>query len=103
VGDAQWQVLKDVIAQRKPVVIGINTSRTHAFSDGLTSGELEGMARSLGTEWTSRVKPAEALPLEFIAARIPEEEAFYGKLQALVWELIGACTRLHDQAGQTRE
>jgi hypothetical protein len=88
-GDAQWQVLKDVIAQRKPVVIGINTSRTHAFSDGLSSGELEGMARSLGTEWTSRVKPAEALPLEFIAARVPEEEAFYGKLQALVWDLIG--------------
>jgi hypothetical protein len=88
-GDAQWQVLKDVIAQRKPVVIGINTSRTHAFTDGLTAGELEGMTMSLGTEWTSRFKPAEALPLEFIAARVPEEEAFYGKLQALVWELIG--------------
>jgi hypothetical protein len=88
-GDAQWQVLKQVIAQRKPAVIGINTSRTHAFTDGLSSGELEGMAMSLGTEWTSRFKPAEALPLEFIAARIPEEEAFYGKLQALVWDLIG--------------
>lgn len=87
-GDAQWQVLKDVLAQRKPRVIGINTSRTHAFSDGLTSGELEGMTKALGTEWTSRFKPAEALPLELIAARIPEEEAFYGKLQALVWDLI---------------
>jgi Metallopeptidase family M24 len=88
-GDAQWQVLKDVLVQRKPRVIGINTSRTHAFSDGLSSGELEGMARSLGTEWTSRFRPAEALPLEFIAARIPEEEAFYRRLQGLVWDLIG--------------
>jgi hypothetical protein len=88
-GDAQWQVLKDVLVQRKPRVIGINTSRTHAFSDGLSSGEAEGMARSLGTEWTSRFRPAEALPLEFIAARIPEEEAFYRRLQGLVWDLIG--------------
>jgi hypothetical protein len=89
-GDAQWQVLKDVIEQRKPTVIGINTSRVFAFADGLSSGELEGMARSLGTEWTGRVRPAENLPVEFIAARLPEEEAFYGRLQALVG---------HDQAG----
>ena len=88
-GDAQWQVLKDVIEQRKPTVIGINTSRVFAFADGLSSGELEGMARSLGTEWTGRVRPAENLPVEFIAARLPEEEAFYGRLQALVWQLIG--------------
>ncbi|HEY5545082.1 MAG TPA: M24 family metallopeptidase [Gemmatimonadaceae bacterium] len=88
-GDAQWQVLKDVIAQRNPKVIGINTSRIFAFSDGLSSGEIEGMALSLGTEWTSRFTRAEALPVEFIAARLPEEEAFYGKLQALVWQLIG--------------
>jgi hypothetical protein len=88
-GDAQWQVLKDVIEQRKPTVIGINTSRVFAFADGLSSGELEGMAQSLGTEWTGRIRPAENLPVDFIAARLPEEEVFYGKLQALVWQLIG--------------
>jgi hypothetical protein len=87
-GDAQWQVLKDVLVQRRPRVIGVNTSRVFAFSDGLSSGEVEGMAMSLGTEWTSRFKAAEALPLEFIAARIPEEEVFYRRLQGLVWELI---------------
>jgi hypothetical protein len=88
-GDAQWKVLKDVIEQRKPNVIGVNISRTFAFTDGLTAGELEGMSEALGTQWTSKFKRAEALPLEFIAARLPEEEAFYGKLQALVWQLIG--------------
>ena len=88
-GDAQWQVLKDVLARRNPAVIGINSSRVFAFSDGLSSGEVEGMAIALGTEWTSRFRKAEALPLEFIAARIPEEEAFYRRLQNLVWQLIG--------------
>ncbi|HEX6316084.1 MAG TPA: M24 family metallopeptidase [Gemmatimonadaceae bacterium] len=87
-GDAQWLVLKDVIEQRKPQVIGINVSRTFAFTDGLTAGELEGMSEALGSSWTARFKRAEALPLEFIAARIPEEEQFYRRLQNLVWELI---------------
>ena len=88
-GDAQWQVLKDVLAKRNPKVIGINSSRVFAFSDGLSSGEVEGMAMALGNEWTSRFRKAEELPLEFIASRIPEEEAFYRRLQNLVWQLIG--------------
>jgi Xaa-Pro aminopeptidase len=87
-GDAQWQVLKDVIEQRKPSVIGINVSRTFAFTDGLTAGEYEGMSEALGTAWTAKFKRAEALPLEFIAARVPEEEQFYRRLQNLVWQLI---------------
>jgi hypothetical protein len=88
-GDAQWQVLREVIEARNPGVIGINISRTFAFTDGLTAGEYEGMSEALGTAWTSRFRRAEALPLEFIAARLPGEAEFYGKLQALVWELIG--------------
>lgn len=88
-GDAQWQVLKDVIEQRKPQVIGINVSRVFAFTDGLTAGELEGMSEALGPAWTAKFKRAEGLPLEFIASRLPEEEEFYRRLQSLVWELIG--------------
>jgi Xaa-Pro aminopeptidase len=88
-GDAQWQVLEDVIEQRKPQVIGVNISRTFAFTDGLTAGELEGMSEALGATWTSKFKRAESLPLEFIALRLPEEEAFYRRLQGVVWDLIG--------------
>jgi len=87
-GDAQWMVLKDVIEARNPKVIGINMSRIFAFTDGLSAGELEGMSEALGSTWTARFKRAEELPLDFIATRLPEEEAFYGRLQALVWQLI---------------
>jgi Xaa-Pro aminopeptidase len=58
-----------------------------AFSDGLSSGELQGMSAALGAKWTSRFRDAEGLPLELIAARLPEEEAFFRRMQALVWSL----------------
>lgn len=87
-GDEQWQALKKVIEDRKPRVIAINTSRTFAFADGLTSGELQGMTEALGSEWTSRFKPAEGLAVDFIATRLPEEDAFYRKLMGLVWNMV---------------
>lgn len=86
-GDEQWQMLVQVVDERKPKVIGINRSRVFAFTDGLSSGELEGMREALGGTWSARLKNAEALPLELIASRLPEEEAFFEKMNALVWQL----------------
>jgi Xaa-Pro aminopeptidase len=87
-GDAQWQVLKQTIEARNPRVIAIDRSRVFAFSDGLSSGELEGMSAALGPKWTSRFRNAEGLPLELIATRIPAEVAFYEKLTRLAWTVI---------------
>jgi hypothetical protein len=87
-GDEQWQVLKQVIEERKPKVIGINTSRTFAFADGLSSGERDGMTEALGATWATRFRPAEGLAVDLIASRLPEEEAFYTRLTQLVWNTI---------------
>jgi len=86
-GDEQWQALKAVIEERNPKTIGIDRSTVFAFSDGLSSGELQGMSQALGEKWTARFANAERLPLELIASRLPEEEAFYLRLQQLVWSL----------------
>ncbi len=86
-GDEQWQVLKTVVEERKPRTIGINRSTVFAFSDGLSSGELQGMSAALGEPWTSRLKDAESLPLELVAVRLPEEEEFFRRMQELVWSL----------------
>jgi len=80
-------VLKTVIEERKPRVIGVNRSTVFAFSDGLSSGELQGMSAALGPSWTAKFKDAERLPLDLIASRLPEEEAFYRKMQDLVWSM----------------
>lgn len=86
-GAEQWELLKQVVEDRNPKVIGINRSTVFAFSDGLTSGELEGMTDALGQPWVGKFKNAEGLPLELIAKRLPEEEAFFEKMNAHVWSL----------------
>ena len=45
------------------------------------------MSAALGDAWTSRFKDAEGLPLELIASRLPEEEAFFRRMQELVWSM----------------
>jgi Xaa-Pro aminopeptidase len=86
-GDEQWQALKSVIEERNPRTIGIDRSTVFAFADGLSSGELKGMSAVLGEPWTSRFKDAELLPVELIAARLPDEEVFFRKMQELVWSM----------------
>jgi Xaa-Pro aminopeptidase len=87
-GDQQWLVLKEVIEQRKPSRIAIDMSRTWAFADGLSAGEYEGMRETLGESWTRRFVPAEGMAVDLIAARLPDEERTYERLQTLVWALI---------------
>lgn len=87
-GDEQWQVLKQVIEERQPRKIALNTSRIFAFADGLASGEKEGMLEALGPQWAAKVVPAEALAVDLIAARQPEEEAAFRELNRVAWEII---------------
>ena len=87
-GAQQWQLLREVVDARKPGKIAVNTSETWAFADGLSSGERQGMLAALGEVWSRKVVPAEGLAVDFIASRLPEEEAFYSDLQRLVWTLI---------------
>jgi Xaa-Pro aminopeptidase len=87
-GDAQWRVLADAISARKPRSIAINTSRVFAFSDGLSSGELEGMRAALGPRWSGTFKSVDALPLELIATRLPAENAMYERMTRVAWDII---------------
>ncbi|MEQ1692419.1 MAG: M24 family metallopeptidase, partial [Gemmatimonas sp.] len=87
-GDEQWNVLKQVIEERQPKKIAVNTSRTFAFADGLSSGERDGMLQALGSTWTSRIVPAEAMAVDLIATRQPEEEAEFTNLNRVAWEII---------------
>jgi Xaa-Pro aminopeptidase len=87
-GEEQWQVLKQLVEERDPRVIAINTSRDWAFADGLTAAESEGMRKALGEKWTERMRPSEQLAVELIATRLPEEEPVFERMNALAWGII---------------
>jgi hypothetical protein len=87
-GDEQWQVLKKVVEERKPRTINIDVSRTFAFSDGLSAGELEGMRAALGPAWSQKLKHNDALALDLVAMRLPEEEIVYERMTQVVWGII---------------
>jgi Xaa-Pro aminopeptidase len=87
-GDEQWQVLKNVIEARKPRAITINVSRTWAFADGMSAGELEGMRAALGPGWSSRFKRVDALSVDLIATRLPDEEVVFRRMTEVVWGII---------------
>ncbi len=86
-GDEQWIALKQAIEERRPRTIAIDRSKTFAFNDGLSSGELQGMTEALGPAWSAKFRDAGNLPLDLIASRLPEEEAFFEKMTALVWQM----------------
>lgn len=87
-GDEQWMALKKVIEERNPRTIAVNVSRVFAFSDGLSAGEMEGMRDALGDRWTSRFVRHDGLALDLIAMRLPEETAFYRRMQEVAWAII---------------
>ena len=87
-GDQQWAVLRQVLEERNPKAIHIDKSRVFAFADGLSAGEYEGMAEQLGPKWAKRFVQNDALAINLIATRLPDEEAFYEQLNKLTWQVI---------------
>ena len=81
-------MLKRVVEERKPRAININVSRTFAFSDGLSAGEWEGMRAALGPQWTQKFRRNDALALDLIATRLPQEEEVFRRMTEVVWGII---------------
>lgn len=91
-GSAQWDVLTNVIRERKPKRIALDIDTTFAFADGLTLGEYNGMqSRDVlkpQGEWSAQIVPAGRLAVDLIAIRQPEEEATFNRMNRLTWDII---------------
>lgn len=87
--EPQWEVLRRVVEERKPEVIGINTSTFYRkFGDGLASGEHELLKRALGPKWSARLVAAGSLPVDYLATRIPEMMPHYRRMMQIAHALI---------------
>lgn len=84
----QWERLAEVVAERDPKRIGINTSRGWAFGDGLSAGLHEQLLEALGRELRRRVVSAEELTIRWLETRTPLELEAYPSIVALARGVI---------------
>jgi Xaa-Pro aminopeptidase len=87
-GDEQWQVLRQALDERRPRRVAVDVSRTFAFADGLSAGELEGMREALGPDHARRFVRVDALPVELLATRLPAEDSVYREMNRVTWAII---------------
>ncbi|MEO1699246.1 MAG: M24 family metallopeptidase [Planctomycetota bacterium] len=86
--DAQWARLAEVIAERDPKRIGVNTSRHWAAADGLSHGLRTRLEESLPGELRARLVPAESLCIRWIETRTEAELALYPQLVGIARSVI---------------
>jgi Xaa-Pro aminopeptidase len=87
-GPEQWKLLGPLVEACDPRTIAVNTSRTHAFSDGLTVGEWEQLQEALPAKYRERVVRRELLPLQYLEERLPEMLPRYVEVQKRVHALL---------------
>ena len=102
-GPDQWKLLAPVVEACDPRTIAVNVSATHAFSDGLTVGEWEGLQGAIPPRFRERVVRRELLPLQLIEERLPEQVARYVEMQRVVHDIIStAFSERVIRPGETR-
>ncbi len=86
--DEQWQRLAEVIRERNPKKIGINTSLSWPFGDGLTASLRDRLMAALGEELSKKVVSAEALCVRWLETRSETELEAYPHIVALARRTI---------------
>jgi hypothetical protein len=81
--ESQDEALLRLLEQIQPERIGINTSETFAFGDGLSHTLYTQLADALGETWMVRMHSAENLCVGWLETRLPDEMMAYGRLVAL--------------------
>jgi hypothetical protein len=81
--ESQWKRLAEIIAERNPKKIGINTSKEWSFGDGLSSGLRDSLMEALGPSLKDRVTSADKLCVRWLETRTPLERDLYTHMTAI--------------------
>jgi len=84
----QWKALADIIAQRDPKKIAINTSALTAFGDGMTLSQYGEMRQALPETYRERIVSGEALSVGWLETRTPAEMKIYPGILRLAHSII---------------
>ncbi|WP_218827671.1 M24 family metallopeptidase [Rubricoccus marinus] len=86
----QWARVAEIVAERDPQRIGINTSETFALADGLSASEERALRAALSDPFRQRLVGAENLAVGWLETRTPEEMATYPHIVGLARHIIHA-------------
>ncbi len=99
--ESQWKRLAEIIAERNPKKIGINTSKEWSFGDGLSSGLRDSLMEALGPSLSDRVISADKLCVRWLETRTPLERDLYTHMTAIArGVVVGSVLRARHHAGR---
>ncbi len=84
----QWKALIELIEQRNPKKIGINTSKFFAIADGLVLTDYNELKEAMPEEIKNKVVSAEKLAIGWIETRTAKEMILYETLVQITHEII---------------
>jgi len=84
----QWARLVELIAEKNPRKIALNTSRDFGLADGLSFSEHRAFMSALPEDLRDRVVSGERLAIGWLETRIPEEMAMYPQICRIAHALI---------------
>jgi len=84
----QFESLAEVIKAINPKKIGIDTSESWAFGDGLTASLKSKLEKALGPELSSRLVSAENLCVGWLETRSPQEMSVYRHICGIAHDII---------------
>ncbi len=73
----QWKRLTQILAQRDPRAIAVNTNGATAFGDGLTLSQYQQLMEAIPPHMRDRVTPAGDMAIHWLETRTPSEMALY--------------------------
>lgn len=85
----QWRRLAEIIAERNPRKVAINSSKLTAYADGMTLSAYDEMMEAMPAPFKSRVTRDEVLAVRWLETRTPSEMARYPEIVALAHAIIG--------------
>jgi len=84
----QWQALFEIIKDRNPVKIAINTSKHFAIADGLVKTDYDWFTQKLPETYKDKIVSAEKLAIAWIETRTEKEMKLFEYLTQLTHDII---------------
>ncbi|MAP54655.1 M24 family metallopeptidase [Altibacter sp.] len=84
----QWERLVEIIKERNPKRIGINTSEHFGIADGLVQTDYKELKNALPDTYKERLVSAEKLAIAWIETRTQKEMDLYNTLVAITHDII---------------